>query len=74
MKDKEMNSKPNQTHLVRHWPDEVGQWKLVSTGEIVNAIEVEDFDGNPLFAVIDSEGDGPHFSIDLKNEAFKKIS
>ena len=50
-----MNKTPYENKLntenVRSFPNAEGQWKLVSTGEIVNAIEQEDIQGYPIMAV-----------------------
>ncbi|NDE91741.1 MAG: hypothetical protein EB059_11540 [Alphaproteobacteria bacterium] len=54
------------------FPDSEGLWKLVSTGEIAKAVEQEDIQGYPIFAIFIDE-EGPFYSIDMENETFEKI-
>lgn len=60
------------TEFVRPFPTEEGQWKLVSTGEIVNAIEQEDIQGYPIMAV-DIANEGRFYEVDFQNEIFVKL-
>lgn len=56
----------------RSFPNVEGKWKLVSTGEIVNAIEQADIYDEPIFAIFIGE-EGPFYSIDMENETFEKL-
>ena len=60
------------TGETRSFPNVEGEWKLVSTGEIVNAIEQKDIYDEPLFAIFIGE-EGPFYSIDMENETFEKL-
>jgi hypothetical protein len=71
-----MNKTPYEnklhTEYVRSFPNAEGQWKLVSTGEIVTAIEQEDIQGYPIMAV-KIENEGTFYDVDFQNETFEKI-
>ena len=73
---KDMNKTPYENKLhtenVRSFPNAEGQWKLVSTGEIVTAIEQEDIQGYPIMAV-KIENEGTFYDVDFQNETFEKI-
>jgi hypothetical protein len=56
----------------RSFPNVEGKWKLVSTGETVNAIEQKDIYDDPIFAIFIGE-EGPFYSIDMENETFEKL-
>ena len=60
------------TESVRPFPDSEGEWNLKSTGETARVVEMEDIQGDPLFAVFIGK-EGPLFSIDMENEVFEKI-
>jgi len=60
------------TGEIRSFPNAEGQWKLVSTGEIVTAIEQEDIQGYPIMAV-KIENEGTFYDVDFQNETFEKI-
>lgn len=56
----------------RSFPNAEGLWKLVSTGETVNAIEQTDIYDDPIFTIFIGE-EGPLYSIDMENETFEKL-
>lgn len=71
--DKAHYQKKLNTEFVRAYPNEEGQWKIVSTGEIANAIEDEDIQGYPLMSTT-IEHAGRFYSVDFKNEIFVKLN
>ena len=57
---------------MRSFPNQEGKWKIVSTDEVVTAVEEEDIQGYPMMVVhIDNEG--KFFDVDFPNEIFVKL-
>lgn len=61
---------PTEAGEVMEWPDEAGDWKLVSTGETAKAVE---FKGDSEMIVVYIDEEGPFFSIDFPNDKFEKL-
>ena len=70
--NKEHYEKKLYTEFVRPFPNEEGNWQIVSTGEIVTAIEDEDIQGFPIMLVETSEGERL-LHVDFNNEIFVKL-
>jgi hypothetical protein len=73
--NKEMKhyEKKLRTEFVKPFPTEEGQWKLISTDEIVTAVEQEDIQGYPIMAV-KIENEGTFYDTDFQNEIFVKLN
>lgn len=71
MMNKEHYERKLYTEFVRPFPSEEGQWKIVSTGEVVLAVEIEDIQGYPMMAVEAEEGQ--LLDCDFFNEIFVKL-
>jgi len=70
--DKKYYEKKLYTEYVRPFPNDEGKWKIVSTDEVVTAVEEEDIQGYPMMVVhIDNEG--KFFDVDFPNEIFVKL-
>ena len=70
--DKKYYEKKLYTEFVRSFPNQEGKWKIVSTDEVVTAVEEEDIQGYPMMVVhIDNEG--KFFDVDFPNEIFVKL-
>jgi len=67
-------SKLLYTPHVKPYPTEEGFWRLISTGEIVEAIE-QDGMGYPVIAlkIKDDEGYGIFYSVDFQKEIFVRL-
>ena len=71
--DKKYYEKKLYTEYVRSFPNAEGKWKIVSTDEIVTAVEQEDIQGDPIIA-LEIEGERCFFyEIDFDNEIFVKL-
>lgn len=71
--NKEYYQKKLHTEFVRPFPTEEGQWKLVSTGEIVTAVEQEDIQGYPIMTVKIENERTTFYDTDFQNEIFVKL-
>lgn len=69
--NKEYYEKKLHTEFVRRFPSEEGRWKIVSSGEVVLAVEIEDIQGYPMMAVETEEG--MLLDSDFFNEIFVKL-